>query len=175
MAMQYISHSDAAERSARVQIIRQGIEEYSKSESSICLTRLTSDVDKSKEHVFTYHEPEDARISSHQEDSAPYKIHMIRNNNENDTESSFSTHSTSFAPNLVSTGFRIGPSSEGRVSWNQSQGKSQRRHPHSWKRKLTTRSSTIATSEVDISSASPFQMTMKQKPALPLFLPDKKI
>ncbi|KAF2585640.1 hypothetical protein F2Q70_00035935 [Brassica cretica] len=81
MAMQYISHSDAAERSARVQKMRQGIEEYSKSESSIRLTRLTSDVDKGKEHVFTYHEPEDARISSHQEDSAPYKIHMIRNNN----------------------------------------------------------------------------------------------
>ncbi|CAN7099540.1 unnamed protein product, partial [Brassica rapa subsp. narinosa] len=127
MAMQYISHSDATKRLARIQRVKQGIEN-NKAESSVRLTRLTSNIDKGKGHVFNYQEPD--------EDKGPYKLLRISSNNETDDVSSFSSHSTSSAPNLISTGFRIGPSSEGRVSGNQSQGKTQMR-PHSWKRKLT--------------------------------------
>ncbi|KAG5393476.1 hypothetical protein IGI04_023439, partial [Brassica rapa subsp. trilocularis] len=160
MAMQYISHSDATERLARIQRVRQGIEN-NKAESSVRLTRLTSNIDKGKGHVFNYQEPD--------EDKGPYKLLRISSNNETDDVSSFSSHSTSSAPNLISTGFRIGPSSEGRVSGNQSQGKTQMR-PHSWKRKLTSRSPTIASEQAGISSTSPSQMAMKRKPTLPLML-----
>lgn len=57
MAMQYISHSDATKRLARIQRVKQGIEN-NKAESSVRLTRLTSNIDKGKGHVFNYQEPD---------------------------------------------------------------------------------------------------------------------
>ncbi|KAH0922402.1 hypothetical protein HID58_022420, partial [Brassica napus] len=70
-----------------VQRVRQGIEN-NKAESYVRLTRLTSNIDKGKGH----------------EDKGPYKLLRISSNNETDDVSSFSSHSTYSAPNLISTG-----------------------------------------------------------------------
>lgn len=55
MAMLYISHSDPTERLARIEHVKQGIEENRVS-SSVHMTRITIELDKGKGHVFSYTE-----------------------------------------------------------------------------------------------------------------------
>ncbi|KAG2322269.1 hypothetical protein Bca52824_015482 [Brassica carinata] len=55
MAMLYISHADETERMARIERVKQGIEE-SKAASSMHMMRITKELDKGKGHVFSYTE-----------------------------------------------------------------------------------------------------------------------
>lgn len=121
MAMLYISHSDETERNAIILRVKQGIEESAR-ESSIRLTRITNEVDKGKGHVFQY--PESA--PDHEGNGKRSRAeHVLRLKDvEEEAESSASFSDTLSAPAAVSTGFQLGPSSEGRASGNLSVGKS---------------------------------------------------
>ena len=55
MVMMYISHSDATERLARIQRVRQGTAD-NQAESSLRLTKITKELDKGKGHVYSYKE-----------------------------------------------------------------------------------------------------------------------
>lgn len=51
--MLYISHADETERLARIQRVKQGIADNI-ADPSVHLTRITSNLDKGKGHVFNY-------------------------------------------------------------------------------------------------------------------------
>lgn len=128
MALQYISHADETERMARIQRVRQGIED-NRNTTSVWMMRVTGDVDKGKVHVFNYLEPRtrsrlDIQLEGG-EQSGSHKEQLV----DKKAESSYTHVSIASAPGRVSTGFHLGPSSEGRVSENQNHGKSQRRWP----------------------------------------------
>ncbi|KAF3589325.1 hypothetical protein F2Q69_00028713, partial [Brassica cretica] len=110
MAMMYISHSNETKRLPIIERVKQGIAETQEEAA----TRL----------------PRSPEIWIKEKDMR-----------DSDTESASSSlpGPTFSAPALVSTGFRLGPSSEGRVTGNQSMVKSQRRRPNSWKRKALTK------------------------------------
>ncbi|KAL0713179.1 hypothetical protein Bca4012_020157 [Brassica carinata] len=132
MAMLYISHSDETERNARILRVKQGIEENAR-ESSLRLTKITNEIDKGKGHV--YHYP---GLSSRQEDKEErlgreLSLQLIQA--EEEAESSANCSDTLSAPVIASTGFQLGPSSEGRVSGSYNTGKGRRNLPSSWKRK----------------------------------------
>ncbi|KAH0937686.1 hypothetical protein HID58_005147, partial [Brassica napus] len=132
MAMLYISHSDETERNARILRVRQGIEDNAK-ESSLRLIRITNEIDKGKGHVFHY--PENI---NYQGDSCKLfraGAQLLLGSIEDEAESSAKAPDTMSAPILVSSGFQLGPSSEGRASGNLSFGKAPRIRPPSWKRK----------------------------------------
>ncbi|XP_018475801.1 uncharacterized protein LOC108847107 [Raphanus sativus] len=133
MAMLYISHSDETERNARIVRVKQGIEKNAR-ESSIRLTRITNEIDKGKGHVFQYPESPPALEGNGKRSRAEHVFRL--KDVEEEAESSASFCDTLSAPAAVSTGFQLGPSSEGRASGNLSVGKSQRKRPQSWKRKL---------------------------------------
>ena len=120
-------------------MFEQGIEEK-RTKSSICLTKITKELDKGKGHVFSYHDPtsDKFRISGYTQISHP-KL-SLRDKEEDDTESSASHFSASSEP-VLPTGFRLGPSSGGRVSRIQGMSKAGRRRPSSWKRKAFSKAS----------------------------------
>ncbi|KAH0933652.1 hypothetical protein HID58_010769 [Brassica napus] len=135
MALLYISHADETERKARILRVQQGIDE-SKMEASIRMTKITTVLDKGKGHVFSYKEPsEDDLFCADKRHRSKARLH-INEKEDDDTESSASHFSASSEP-VFSTGFRLGPSSEGRVSGTQGMSKSSRRRPSSWKRKVS--------------------------------------
>ncbi|KAL0679629.1 hypothetical protein Bca4012_007610 [Brassica carinata] len=136
MALLYISHSDETVRMVRIQRVQQGIEE-NKAESSIRLTKITNELDKGKGHVFSYQDhPQDSFHSSDNLRRAKARLTM-EDKEEDDTESSASRFLACSEP-VLPTGFRLGPSSEGRVSGTQGRRKAARRRPSSWKRKTLT-------------------------------------
>ncbi|KAH0928275.1 hypothetical protein HID58_014002, partial [Brassica napus] len=138
MALQYISHADETERMARIQRVRQGIED-SKTESSIRLMRITGEVDKGKGHVFNYLDTTTQSLQNHPLRDDPQRQQQRKRLGDEEAESSYSPLSIVSAPVQVPTVFRLGPSSEGRVAGNQNHGKAPRKRPQSWKRKLTAR------------------------------------
>ncbi|KAH0883486.1 hypothetical protein HID58_059582 [Brassica napus] len=123
-------------------VFEQGIEEK-RTKSSICLTKITKELDKGKGHVFSYHDPtsDKFRISGYTQISHP-KL-SLRDKEEDDTESSASHFSASLEP-VHPTGFRLGPSSGGRVSGIQGMSKAGRRRPSSWKIKAFSKASVPA-------------------------------
>lgn len=136
MAMLYISHADETERRARIERVKQGIEE-NKAASSVHLTRITKELDKGKGHVFSYTE---LLKSQHHDKSMQLYIPQTQKKGEKKDEdiisssSEFSTSSAPLAP--MGLGFQLGPSSEGRVIGNTGAGKSQKRRRASWKRRV---------------------------------------
>ncbi|KAL0771162.1 hypothetical protein Bca101_036313 [Brassica carinata] len=150
-------------------VFEQGIEEK-RTKSSICLTKITKELDKGKGHVFSYHDPtsDKFRISGYTQISHP-KL-SLRDKEEDDTESSASHFSASSEP-VLPTGFRLGPSSGGRVSGIQGMSKAGRRRPSSWKRKAFLKASVpvIDTSSMLISKDG----NAKRKPST-LVLPENK-
>ena len=172
MAMMYISHSDPTERLARIQRVRQGIEENA-AESSLRLTRITKELDKGKGHVFTYADPEGApllKTLTLSRNSDPYNK---GGDSDEGTESSGSKTSACSAPFAAPPVFRLGPSSEGRVFGNHGGSKSQRKRPPSWKRKSSF-SSLKRSEPVPTSSGSIPPASMKRKSVLPLQSADIK-
>ncbi|WZZ59076.1 hypothetical protein YC2023_059183 [Brassica napus] len=155
MAMMYISHSDETERLARIERVKQGIADNAR-EASLRLVRITNEFDKGKGHV--YHYPDslakpislEARLGS--SSSQPKNIII----EEEEAESSDTLSAAFSAPAHISTGFQLGPSSEGRVSRKLNSGKTQRKRPSSWKRKSTTplqeALTTIPAEESDLSA-----------------------
>lgn len=127
MVMMYISHSDATERLARIQRVRQGTAD-NQAESSLRLTKITKELDKGKGHVYSYKEqyPRD--------DSLNYGGLVIRrkidDGSDGEKESSASKISVHSSP-VVHSGFQLGPSSEGRVLRKPGNNGSQRKHPSS--------------------------------------------
>ncbi|KAG2295020.1 hypothetical protein Bca52824_041689 [Brassica carinata] len=156
MAMQYISHSDPTERMARIERVRQGIE----AESSMRLTRISGDLDKGKGHVFSYKELSFTQLLQCQSEKAMALL--------------ISSHAPALsAPVLISTGFQLGPSSEGRVSGNLSQRKVVRKRPTAWKRKMNTTGRAVAEEQVG-TSLEPSQRSSKRKSTLSLLASDNK-
>ncbi|KAH0858957.1 LOW QUALITY PROTEIN: hypothetical protein HID58_087218, partial [Brassica napus] len=100
----------------------QGIED-NKTESSIRLMHITGD-----------------SLHDHPLREGHQQFPQRDRTSDEDAQSSYSPLSIVSAPGLVSTGFYLGPSSEGRVAGNQNNGKAQRKRPQSWKRNLTGRS-----------------------------------
>ncbi|KAG5390014.1 hypothetical protein IGI04_031555 [Brassica rapa subsp. trilocularis] len=145
MAMQYISHSDPTERMARIERVRQGIED-NKTEASVRLTRISGDLDKGKGHVFSYTEPSFSQLLQRQTDNALVVSGIPTTSRGGEQETSSSYSSALSAPTLISTGFQLGPSLEGRASGSLSQKKTMRRRPTSWKRKVTPKAS-VATED----------------------------
>ncbi|KAF2547531.1 hypothetical protein F2Q70_00021477 [Brassica cretica] len=138
MAMMYISHSNETKRLPRIERVKQGIAE-TQEEAATRLPKITRDLDKGKGHVFDFSEPSGKRLQI----SSCDHVSSVHNNDRRDSDTESASSSlpgpTFSAPALVSTGFRLGPSSEGRVTGNQSMVKSQRRRPNSWKRKALTK------------------------------------
>ncbi|KAL0711801.1 hypothetical protein Bca4012_018779 [Brassica carinata] len=138
MALLYISHSNETERKARIQRVQQGIEE-SKEESSIRLMKITKDLDRGKGHVFSYQEQTEDNLRDEPLSQRSKPRLSFGDKEEVDTESSASLFSACSEP-VNPTGFRLGPSSEGRVSGIQGMSKASRRRPSSWKRKAFAKS-----------------------------------
>ncbi|KAG2270101.1 hypothetical protein Bca52824_064656 [Brassica carinata] len=138
MAMMYISHSNETKRLPIIERVKQGIAE-TQEEAATRLPKITRDLDKGKGHVFDFFEPSGKRLQI----SSCDHVSSVHNNDRRDSDTESASSSlpgpTFSAPALVSTGFRLGPSSEGRVTGNQSMVKSQRRRPNSWKRKALTK------------------------------------
>ncbi|KAF3512920.1 hypothetical protein F2Q69_00009514 [Brassica cretica] len=138
MAMMYVSHADETERRERIERVRQGIAD-SAAEASVRLTKITHELDKGKGHVFSY---QDHRNNAPKQRALCLGSYSVANNNgllEDEAESSAAESMHVSAPTLISTGFQLGPSSEGRVSGNLGSGKSQRKRPQSCKRKTSSR------------------------------------
>ncbi|KAF2595831.1 hypothetical protein F2Q68_00011199 [Brassica cretica] len=135
MAMMYISHADETERKARILRVQQGIEE-SKTESSIRLTRITKELDKGKGHVFSYNDHNTDKVLCVKGPSRTKPALVLTENEEGEGEAESSASQFSFCSEpVILTGFRLGPSTEGRVSRSQGMSKAPRRRPPSWKRK----------------------------------------
>ncbi|KAJ0230773.1 hypothetical protein HA466_0304890 [Hirschfeldia incana] len=172
MAMLYISHSDNTERLARIERVKQGILD-SKAESSAMITKITRDLEKGKGHVFSFPES-----TGEQRQGAFARLGSSSNQNEtleSDAESGASAiqYPVFSASAMVPTGFHLGPSSEGRVTGNQSSSKSQRRRPPSWKRKTNTKSSNGPISSSATTTVSP-PTPMKRKSTAILTSADSK-
>ncbi|WZZ04574.1 hypothetical protein YC2023_090495 [Brassica napus] len=165
MALLYISHSDETERRARILRVQQGIDE-NKAESSIRLTKITKELDKGKGHVFSYQEFADDSLHN----SDPLRRSKIRlsigDKDEGDSESSAPKFSACSEP-IVPTGFRLGPSSEGRVSGTQGMSKASRRRPSSWKRKVVTKANAPLTSTAPVVSLKAGSSKRKPSPLVP--------
>ncbi|KAH0862116.1 hypothetical protein HID58_079327, partial [Brassica napus] len=139
MVMLYISHSDEAERLARIQRVRQGIAD-NLVESSSRLIRITKELDKGKCHIFSYKE---ADLVGSSKNTRSLAICQDKDGGSDGDTRSSSSKTSMYSASLTQMGFQLGPSSEGRVNENQGMNKSQRKHPSSWKRKsLGRRSST---------------------------------
>ena len=135
MAMLYISHSDETERLARIERVRQGIEE-NKAASSIHMTRITKELDKGKGHVYSYTELLQAQHCTPSAKSKEVSRQIRDDKSDDESESSASKVPARSAPMLLlGSGFQLGPSSEGRVHGNVGANKIQRRRPSSWKRR----------------------------------------
>ncbi|XP_048632950.1 uncharacterized protein LOC125607159 [Brassica napus] len=165
MALLYISHADETERKARILRVQQGIDE-SKMEASIRMTKITTVLDKGKGHVFSYKEPsEDDLFCADKRHRSKARLH-INEKEDDDTESSASHFSASSEP-VFSTGFRLGPSSEGRVSGTQGMSKSSRRRPSSWKRKVSAISNSSSPSLNPVASSKAGSIKRKPSPLVP--------
>ena len=169
MALLYISHSDETERRARILRVQQGIDE-NKAESSIRLTKITKELDKGNGHVVSYQEfTEDSLCNSDSLRRSKVRL-SIGDKDEGDSESSASQFSAYSEP-VVRTGFRLGPSSEGRASGTQERSKATRRRPSPWKRKVFTKANAPLTSTAPV--VSPKAGSSKRKPS-PLVPSDNK-
>ncbi|KAF2597666.1 hypothetical protein F2Q68_00008809 [Brassica cretica] len=135
MAMLYISHSDETERNARILRVRQGIEDNAR-ESSLRLIKITNEIDKGKGHVF--HFPENINYQGDSSNLFRAGAHLLLGSIEDEAESSAKAPDTMSAPILGSSGFQLGPSSEGRASGNLSLSKAPRIRPPYWKRKANS-------------------------------------
>ncbi|KAG5415382.1 hypothetical protein IGI04_002949 [Brassica rapa subsp. trilocularis] len=146
MAMLYISHADETERRARIERVRQGIAENAR-ESAMRMAKITTELDKGKGHVYLY---PGVTGRSEKERTLRFSEHNSRELEDTGEDGECSdTNSVTFsAPAMISTGFQLGPSSEGRVSGNANSNasKGQRKRPSSWKRKLAPRNSTALVS-----------------------------
>ncbi|XP_013694079.2 uncharacterized protein LOC106398024 [Brassica napus] len=168
-AMQYISHSDPTEMMARIERVRQGIE----AESSMRLTRISGDLDKGKGHVFSYKEPSFTQLLQCQSEKAMALSGKMHATHEEEPDSSSLHASALSTPVLISTGFQLGPLSEGRVSGNLSQRKVVRKRPTAWKRKMNTTDRAVAEEQVG-TSLEPSQRSSKRKSTLPMLASDNK-
>lgn len=165
LALLYISHADETERNARILRVQQGIDE-NKTESSIRLTKITTALDKGKGHVFQYNEQmDDSLFISDSHHRA--KAHLtIKDKEDKDTESSASYSSACSEP-VLPTGFRLGPSSEGRVSGNQGMSKASRKRPSSWKRKAFSKSNASVCPQVPLIASNVGSSKRKPSPLVP--------
>lgn len=171
MAMLYISHPDDAERMARIERVKQGIVDDKKEEAAR-LPRTTRDLEKGKGHVFEYPEPAGKRhqTASLQFGSAHQPNEVLEETAE--SESGSAHESILSAPAMFPTGFHLGPSSEGRVTGNQSSAKTQRKRPTSWRRKNARKP--IVGSSALATPISESQLVMKRKSAVPLLSSENK-
>ncbi|KAF2571440.1 hypothetical protein F2Q70_00003673 [Brassica cretica] len=124
-------------------------------------------------HIFNYLDTGAQSLHDHPLREGHQQFPQRDRTSDEDAESFYSPLSIVSAPGLVSTGFYLGPSSEGRVAGNQNHGKAQRKQPQSWKRNLTGRS-TVSPNHQE--SCAPFssQGNMKRKSPLPLLAADNK-
>ncbi|KAF2559414.1 hypothetical protein F2Q68_00016515 [Brassica cretica] len=166
MAMLYISHADETERRARIQCVQQGIEE-NKAESSIRLTKITKELDKGKCHVFSYQEHGSDKFRSSGSGQRSYSKLTICDKEEGDTDSSAS-HLSACSKPVLPTGFRLGPSSGGRVSGTQGTSKASRRRPSSWKRKVFANSNQMIINGAPLSSSKAGSTKRKPTPLVRL-------
>ncbi|CAH8353211.1 unnamed protein product [Eruca vesicaria subsp. sativa] len=133
-----VVHTITPERLARIPRVRQGIADNER-ESSICLTKITQELDKDKGHVYHYL---DKSNTNHETDPIfhiPGACSYVILVNEETADSSAHIYKARSAPKLVSKDLQLGPSSERRVSGNQYTGKTQQRRPSSWKRNVSPR------------------------------------
>ncbi|XP_018460757.2 uncharacterized protein LOC108831734 [Raphanus sativus] len=159
MAMLYISHSDDTERLARIQRVKQSIEDQGRSHVAT-LTRFTSNLDKGKGHVFSYAEKEtDENPHKHPRISSSLPILTTEINEHEVSDSALSANTGD--PNLaISTDFQVGTSCV-LPAGGSKEGKQARRRPPSWKRKSQTGKSSLN------SSGTPFalkEISGKRKP-----------
>ncbi|KAG2310142.1 hypothetical protein Bca52824_021699 [Brassica carinata] len=169
MALLYISHADETERRARIQRVQQGIEE-NKAESSSRLTKITKELDKGKGHVFSYQNPASDKGPHSGSALLSSSRLYLRDKEEDDSESSASLTSACSEP-VLPTGFRLGPSSGGRVSGTQGVSKAPRKRPSSWKRRAGANSGVTASVSPTVAVSN--GGNAKRKPSA-LDLPENK-
>ncbi|XP_013658092.2 uncharacterized protein LOC106362793 [Brassica napus] len=174
MAMLYISHADETERRARIERVRQGIAENAR-ESAMRMAKITTELDKGKGHVYLY---PGVTGRSEKERTLRFSEHNSRELEDTGEDGECSdTNSVTFsAPAMISTGFQLGPSSEGRVSRNANSNasKGQRKRPSSWKRKLAPRNSMALVSIVSEEEPQPSGPCSKRKQNSSVPLSDNK-
>lgn len=173
MAMLYISHADETERLACIQRVRQGIADNAK-EATLRLTKITNEVDKGKGHVYNYPDRSDKCLlltSGLEVTSSDSRGVVFR---EEKAESSDTMSATVSAPAFISTGFQLGPSSEGRVSGNRTAGKTQRKRPSSWKRKTVPKPHTVPASVSALENSQAAIQSTKRKQSSSASSPDSK-
>ncbi|KAH0895194.1 hypothetical protein HID58_057623 [Brassica napus] len=133
MALQYISHSDATERQARITRVQQSLEPGF-IEKDVHHPRISHDVNKGKGHVFNFHDHDRlqkraCRTGEGQALSEPVgDLRIVLASGVNDQEASSST-----SP-LGPTVFRVGSYSGNLSTESRFDGKKSRRRPQKWKR-----------------------------------------
>ncbi|KAL0796302.1 hypothetical protein Bca101_067679 [Brassica carinata] len=132
MAIQYVSHADETERMARIQRVKQSIEE-SKQESSARPMKINHDLDKGKGHVFSYDE-ESSRLqrrSIHGDKPIIYApVHSLPKEHSDDNSLQLSCNSR---PLVNSTTWGTGDQSSSPGVGKS--GKKARRRPPAWQRR----------------------------------------
>lgn len=166
MAMLYISHSDETERRARIQRVRQGIENDA-AVSALRITKVTSDIDKGKGHVFDFTGSADNVLSLQQNKVAVISGHSTPIYAPDDeADSSTAVGPVFSAPTATLTDFQLGPSGGGRVTGTVVTKKNQRRRPPAWKR-LTGARRTGSQNGTDIVPNPQPSMKRKSSPPPP--------
>ena len=150
MAMTYVSHSDETERNARILRVKQSIADAAES-SIIKTTKITTDLDKGKGHVYHYHDITSRLQWPKQSDGATFSSPLKESVNESDAESSHSlTVQVVSTPLLATTGFQIGTSMKDPSAGTNNGSNKARCRPPSWKRRQSHTSNNKAP---DVNSA----------------------
>ncbi|CAG7896557.1 unnamed protein product, partial [Brassica rapa] len=112
------------------------------------MTRITKELDKGKGHVFSYTELLEAQHCGTSAQLGCVPVGNRVDKSDDETESSSTKFPSQSAPLIsVSSGFQLGPSSEGRVLGNVGASRSQRRRPSSWKRRNSGKGLTTGVSQ----------------------------
>ncbi|KAF3502530.1 hypothetical protein F2Q69_00042390 [Brassica cretica] len=137
MAMTYVSHSDETERNTRILRVKQSIADAAES-SIIKTTKITTDLDKGKGHVYHYHDITSRLQWPKQSDGATFSSPLKESVNESDAELS---HSLTV---------QIGTSMKDPSAGTNNGSKKARCRPPSWKRRQSHTSNNKAP---DVNSA----------------------
>ncbi|WZY88362.1 uncharacterized protein LOC106448180 [Brassica napus] len=131
MNMLYVSHSDDAERHASIFLVKQSLADQGKLHVAT-LTRLTSDLDKGKGHVFSYTKNNSVeKLSKIPRAAQSLPIQTQFHSEDEKLDSAFSAM-VGCSDSAVSTSFQVGTSLDP-PACDRRVGKMSRCRPPSWK------------------------------------------
>lgn len=137
------------------------------------MAKITTKLDKGKGHVYLYHGASGRTGKGKTTRISEYTNRNLEDKGEGSEGSN--TNSVTFSvPAMISTGFRLGPSSEGRVSGNSKANKGIRKLPSSWKRNLAPRNSTVVASVAPEEKSQPTSSSSKRKQSSSAHFSDNK-